>query len=72
MGKGIIGEQPGDPFTRLLAERQAAGAFEGLEEMAQLGTIRQQRTDVLQEATTAGMIMERTRHTQCQPGVIGE
>jgi hypothetical protein len=27
---------------------------------------------VLQKATTAGMIMERTRHTQCQPGVICE
>ncbi|MCX6941722.1 MAG: hypothetical protein NTX09_13460 [Verrucomicrobia bacterium] len=72
VGEGIVGEQLGNTGTGLLAEPQTAGAFERREKMCDLGTMRKQRSDVLQEAAAAGLIVEAARRAQGQPRIVGQ
>ena len=70
MREGIVDQQSGDVGAGLLAERQTTLAFEGLEKMAPLRTLRPLRANLLEERAPADLIMQCPHRAQGQPGLV--
>ena len=62
----------GETVGKLRDQRQAACAFEGLEEMGKLGHLHPAKGKMLEERASARVIIERAAHAELQPVLVGQ